>query len=221
MINERGLLKILKATHRKSGYMVIPVTTREDTPAGPWRRNEFIINGPTWALRCDAEDLPQKVSVQIAEDVGYLPMEPVKVQKGEPNQMVTEVQAETARNVLIAKGAAAIPMLRIPIIFKDRWQLFQTNTGLVAAFDTELLAMLGQEEKKPTYYITEDGLLGVFSCVDGTAYIAPGWFSGADLDKIRYIAGRDWENQIETEDPVANYSLFDGDKEEDLMEQGD
>ena len=56
---------------------------------------------------------------------------------------------------------------------------------------------------------------------DYAVYIAPGRFSRANEEKILYIAGLDWENQIDTGDPVANVSLFDGDKDEPLVDRED
>lgn len=53
------------------------------------------------------------------------------------------------------------------------------------------------------------GSMGIWSCYGVAVYIAPGRFSWEDTEKIRHIAGLDWENQLEHEDPVANMSLFD------------
>lgn len=104
-------------------------------------------------------------------------------------------------------------MKKIPVIYRDRWQLYQTETGEVYAFDVELLKIIdfktvGQSEDF-TCHMATGGKLGIFEWRDWTVYIAPGRFSGADLEKIRHIAGLDWEGQIEQGDPVTNVSLFD------------
>lgn len=81
MISEKGLCKVLSAAYKGGGYSVIPVQRRVETVARTWRRNEIILNGATWAVRCLTEDLPKEAAVQIVKDVGYMPMDPVSVRK--------------------------------------------------------------------------------------------------------------------------------------------
>ena len=71
MISEKGLCKILKSAFKNGGYSVIQVRSQAEAQAPSWRRNEIIINGATWAVRCITEDLPKAASVQIVDDVGY------------------------------------------------------------------------------------------------------------------------------------------------------
>ena len=108
---------------------------------------------------------------------------------------------------------------RIPGIFRDRRQLYQTEGGSGFAFDNELLAPIGFKETGPAAYMTANGHLGMWFYGDSAVYLAPGRFSRDNEDKILYIAGFDWENQIDTEDPVVNVSLFDEDEDAPLMEQ--
>lgn len=71
MIHEKGLCKVLSAAYKGGGYSVIPVRRQVETPSpGPGRRNEIILNGATWAVRCLTEDLPKEAAVQIVKDVG-------------------------------------------------------------------------------------------------------------------------------------------------------
>ena len=74
MIHEKGLCKVLSAAYKGGGYSVIPVRRQVETVARSWRRNEIILNGATWAVRCLTEDLPKEAAVQIVKDVGYMPM---------------------------------------------------------------------------------------------------------------------------------------------------
>lgn len=71
MIHEKGLCKVLSAAYKGGGYSVIPVRRQVETVARSWRRNEIILNGATWAVRCLTEDLPKEAAVQIVKDVGY------------------------------------------------------------------------------------------------------------------------------------------------------
>lgn len=74
---------------------MIQVRSQAEAQAPSWRRNEIIINGATWAVRCITEDLPKAASVQIVDDVGYMPMDAVTVQKNQPNQTMLESVAGT------------------------------------------------------------------------------------------------------------------------------
>lgn len=100
MIHEKGLCKVLSAAYKGGGYSVIPVRRQVETVARSWRRNEIILNGATWAVRCLTEDLPKEAAVQIVKDVGYMPMEPVSVQKSQPNQTMLEDVADIRESQL-------------------------------------------------------------------------------------------------------------------------
>ena len=58
MISEKGLCKILKSAYKRGGYSVIPVRKTVEEAKTTWRRNEIILNGATWAVRCLEEELP-------------------------------------------------------------------------------------------------------------------------------------------------------------------
>lgn len=219
MISEKGLCKILKSAYKQGGYSIIPQSLREDGPAGSWRRNTIILNGATWAVRCLTVDLPGKAAVQIVEDAGYLPVEAVNIQKGAPNQLVLEEVAGSRCELLEEQSVGKLRMRKIPVIFRERWQLYQTEQGDVFAFDIELLKLIDFKEVEPVAYMTANGHLGMWFYGDNAVYLAPGRFSRDNEDKILYIAGFDWENQIDMEDPVVNVSLFDEDGDEPLMDQ--
>ena len=216
MLSEKGLCKILKQTYKQGGYEIMPVAMADDG-AGRWRRSEITINGAAWAVRCQTVDLPKKATVQIVEDAGYLPVEPMKIRKGEPNQMMLEELAAQRQSALSGCEEDGVAMMRIPVIFKDRWQLYQTDDGQVFAFDTELLQLVDFEQYKPQCWMLNGGALGLFEGMDCAVYIAPGRFSAADAEKICHIAALDWENQQSGGDPAVNVSLFDADEDVPLM----
>lgn len=220
MISEKGLCKILKAAYKSGGYSIIPRTERSEGPAGTWKRNDITINGATWAVRCPTEELPGEAAVQIVKDAGYLPVEAMNIQKGAPNQLLLEEMAESRYSLLRDQDQEAVAMKKIPVIFRERWQLYQTERGDVFAFDLELLQLIDFKatENCVEAYLSGNGHLGMFFYLDYAVYIAPGRFSRENQEKILYIAGLDWENQIGADDPVANVSLFDQDQDEPLMD---
>lgn len=223
MISEKGLCKILKSAYKGAGYQIIPQTVGMIGPSGAWKRSDILINGPTWAVRCETVELPKGAAVQIVDDAGYLPVEAMSIQKGAPNQLIMEELAAQRYNLLNQKREEIVSMRKIPVIFKDRWQLYQTEQGAVCAFDVELLSLIDFKEAGEFLdcYLTEDGGLGMFFWNNFAVYIAPGRFSGADETKIRHIAELDWENQMDHDDPVANISLFDKNEDEPLTERGE
>lgn len=176
MLEKRGLCKVLKSTYAR-GYEYVP------------EGRMVTINGRSWAVQCDARDVPVEASVQIVENVGYMPTDPMLVQKGEPNQMIMPDAAKIRMDFFKDESGEMVTMKKIPVIYRDRWQLYQTERGAVYGFDTEGVAV----------------------------YIAPGRFSWEDSQKIHHIAALDWENQLAHEDPVANMSLFDGDDDVALL----
>lgn len=219
MISEKGLCKIPKSAYKGAGYTIIPLVIQQDGAAGRWRRNEIIINGATWAVRCETVDLPSEAAVQIVKDAGYLPVEAMNIQKGAPNQLVLEEVAEQRHDLLRHQNTDAVHMRQIPVIFRERWQLYQTEEGKVFAFDQELLKLIDFKAVDPSAAMTANGHLGLFTWGSSAVYLAPGRFSRADEERILYIVGLDWENQISAEDPVANVSLFDADRDEPLAER--
>lgn len=219
MINEKGLCKILKSAYKGSGYTIIPQTFLADGPAGGYRSNEIVLNGSTWAIRCLTVDLPSEAAVQIVKDAGYLPVEAMLIQKGAPNQLVMEQTATARYGMLQRQGEEVLAMKKIPVIFKERWQLYQTEKGGVHAFDLELLNLIDFKGWDPPSFMSAHGHLGIWMQADYAVYLAPGRFSAADEEKIRHVAALDWENQIEHDDPAANISLFDEERDEPLAEQ--
>ena len=217
MISEKGLCKALKNAYKRGGYGVIPQSVEVKTGAGEYRRNDILINGAAWAVSCLTVALPPEAAVQIVKDVGYLPVEAVKVQKGEANQLMMAGIAAERYDMLQEQRGDVIPMKKIPVIFKDRWQLYQTMKGTVHAFDTELLQLIDKDfEKSCSCFMSAVGHLGIFMYGDSTVYLAPGRFSAGDEEKILHIAGLDWEQQIEHDDPAVNISLFDENEDEPM-----
>lgn len=92
MLEKRGLCKVLKSTYAR-GYEYVP------------EGRMVTINGRSWAVQCDARDVPVEASVQIVENVGYMPTDPMLVQKGEPNQMIMPDAAKSVWTFSRTKAA--------------------------------------------------------------------------------------------------------------------
>lgn len=220
MIDEKGLCKILKSAYKNGGYTILP-QTEEAKDGGTWRRNTIVINGATWAVRCLTVDLPKAAAVQIVEDAGYLPVEGIDVRKGAPNQLIMAEVAACRHALLNYTGDNVAKMKKIPVIFKERWQLYQNEEGEVYAFDVELLKLIDFKHSEPLCFMRRNGTMGLFfaDVGDDAVYIARGRFSAEDQEKIQHIAALDWENQMEHDDPVANLSLLDPASDEAVIDR--
>lgn len=164
--------------------IIIPQTVQVVRPAGAWKRSDIVINGATWAVRCETVDLPKAAAVQIVDDTGYLPVKAIRIRKSEENQLILEGVAADRYTHLDqqSKGEYVMPMMKIPVIFKERWQLYQTREGKVCAFDVELLKLIDFKavQNGLECYLFENGDLSMFFWSDFAVYIAPGRSSAAD-----------------------------------------
>lgn len=206
MLEKKGLCKVLKSTYPR-GYEYVP------------EGRMVTINGRSWAVQCDARDIPVEASVQIVENIGYMPTDAMLVQKGEPNQMIMEEAAKIRMDFFKQENGEMLTMKKIPVIYRDRWQLYQTERGEVYGFDTEIMRIIDFKTAEPSTYMATSGSMGIWSCGGVAVYIAPGRFSWEDTEKIHHIAALDWEKQIDHADPVANMSLFDEDEDVAVLGQ--
>lgn len=198
MLEKKGLCKVLKSTYPR-GYEYIP------------EGKLVTVNGRSWAVQCDARDIPVEASVQIVENIGYMPTDAMLVQKGEQNQMILLDAAKIRMDFFKQSNGEMQTMKKIPVIYRDRWQLYQTERGEVYGFDTEIMRIIDFKATEPMTYMADNGCMGIWTAHGIAVYIAPGRFSWADTEKIHHIAALDWENQLDHSEPVANTSLFDND----------
>lgn len=110
MLDKRGLCKVLKNTYPR-GYEYVP------------EGNMVTINGKSWALQCDARDVPVEASVQITENVGYIPTSPMLIAKGAANQTLMEDAVKIRMDFFRQSDGEMLCMKKIPVIYRDRWQL--------------------------------------------------------------------------------------------------
>lgn len=196
MIDKKGLCRVLRSTYPR-GYEYVP------------EGHIVTINGRSWAIQCDACDIPVEASVQIVGNIGFMPTDAMLVQRGEPNQMILEDAVKIRMDFFRQENGEMLNMKKIPVIYRDRWQLYQTEQGEVYGFDQEILKIIDFKTAEPDTYMAASGSMGIWTCSGITVYIAPGRFSYEDTEKICHISALDWENQINHTDPVANMSLFD------------
>lgn len=208
MLDKKGLCKVLKSTYAR-GYEYVP------------EGRTVTVNGRSWAVQCDARDIPVEASVQIVENVGYMPMDAMLIQKGEANQMIMADAARIRVEFFKEESGEMLGMKKIPVIYRDRWQLYQTERGEVYGFDTEIMRIIDFKTVEPSTYMAASGSMGIWSAHGIAVFIAPGRFSWEDQEKIHHIAALDWENQLERGDPVTNMSLFDNDEDVVLMGAGE
>lgn len=198
MVSKKGLCKVLKKTF-SAGYEIIPSANGK----------VLTLNGSRWAVQVPTTELPVDVALQIVGDAGYLPVEAMRVQKGDSNQMIIAEAVTQRTEFFKPSNSEVLTMMKIPIIFKDRWQLYQTENGEVYAFDVEYLEMIDFDDCQPEVVMRATGNTGIWFFDGQAVYIAPGHFSAEDRERLAYIAAMDWERQQANNDPVENLNLFD------------
>lgn len=212
MINDKGLCKALKEAYNHGGYDVMPLPERGDvTDAYPIR--SITICARTWMVRCLECNLPLAVAEQIVKDCGYLPTSPVHISKAESPRDILLVYAAQRIDQLAAAMSEVERMLPIPIIYRDDWQLYQSESGEVYAFDRALLDMIAPTFDMPIdTIVAADGAIGAWAYRDRVVYIAPATMIGAPAHHLRHIRALDWLGQ-QAEQQIDNMSLFAEDEE--------
>jgi hypothetical protein len=100
-------------------------------------------------------------------------------------------------------------MKKIPVIFKEKWQLYQAENGEIIGFHIDLLEIINDKDYMPDAVMFHDGMLGGWRNGSRLAFIAPGRFSADDFEKIIHMSKLDWRHQQVHDDPAENLSLFD------------
>lgn len=101
MLEKKGLCKVLKSTYTR-GYEYVP------------EGRMVTINGKSWAIQCDVQDIPVEASVQIVENVGYMPVSAILIQKGEFNQIIMEEAAKIRMDFFKGESGEMVAMKKDP-----------------------------------------------------------------------------------------------------------
>ena len=117
IIEEKGLVKAIKAAYRHSGYTVLN------------QGGEVTIYTEGWFVRCLWTKLPRKALAIIVEHMGMIPElgAPVSVLKGEDPQQVMEEIARTDLDGWCT-GERSDDVTMVPVIMQG-YQIFQTAGG--------------------------------------------------------------------------------------------
>ena len=110
-------------------------------------------------------------------------------------------------------------MRQIPVIFRERWQLYQTEEGKVYAIDLELLKLIDFKEASRWPSCPETGTWEYSSGATAPSTSPLAGSPGPTRRRSCISLASTGENQIDMEDPVANASLFDEDRDEPLVDR--
>lgn len=196
VIHEAGAAKALNAAYKK-GYEVVPM-----------ERGRVGIYTEYWALEVPMWILPLKVSQTLVEHLGHIPVAAEFCQKGRDNQMMMEAEAKDRRELLELEKEEARTMRRIPLRFRERWQLFVSAEGAISGYDEEYLGVLDLEKSCPAYIMLENGN-AEFSGQDCRLVIAAAKFGQEDEKRLWQIAKLYETADIRGQEPAENLCLFD------------
>lgn len=166
----------------------------------------------TWSAQVETRQVPVDVSQTIVEHMGYLPTRPERVRKNEDAQLVMPDITGWREEYIQRQRDSSVSMARLPIVFKEHWQLFRGGGGGVYAFDTALVSIV-DPELCDAVRISANGM-GLWFSGDELVMIAPGKFDEKDREKLSAIA-KLYEHQDYLVDEPENVSMFDD------MEEGE
>lgn len=201
IVSEKGAVAALKKAFDK-GYEIVPDL------------GVISIYTGNWALQTTTRELPLAVSQILVEHYGGIPVEPMLVRKGRSKQaMLVGLQLSRAEELILRQEEPAY-MRRIPVTFRDKWDVFVKDTGEWICLDRQYLDIL-DHTKCYAVMMTDDGM-ALFSLADEQLTIALGEFGDDDRKKLQKIAEMYMKQEIHEVVEPENLSLFDdmGDEDE-------
>ena len=194
LISEKGGVRAVIAAH-KAGFEIAV------------EQNRIAIYAPKWAMETTMRNLPFKVTKEIVEAVGYIPTESELIRKGMENQFAMEDTSEWRAKHLLSIKERCVSMRKVPVIFKDKWQVFVSGDGIAHAFSLEYLDMVDMDVH-PDQYVTPDGM-GYWTVSEDVVVIASGKFSYEDSARLRAFVHMYKDTPTYGDEEPENLSLFD------------
>lgn len=200
IVSEKGAVAALKKAFEK-GYEIAP------------EHGDISIYTENWALQSNTRELPLAVSQLLVEHYGGIPVEPMMVRKGKSKQyMIQGMETDRAAGLLLMQENP-IYMRRIPVTFRDRWDMFVTDAGEWMCLDRQYLDILDQT-RNCAAMMTEEGM-ALFSLGEERLTISPGKFGEEDAQKLHRIAEMYLEKKIHEVVAPENLSLFDMEEDDE------
>ena len=190
IVSKKGCVAALKEAWKK-GYEIVPYGER------------ISIFTENWSLETTTRELPLEVAQILVEHFGGIPTEPMLVQKGRDGQMALPGRWDELQE--LQEGADYIH--KVPVTYKDKWQMFVTAEGDWMCLDLAYLAIL-EEQCACTILRTSSGM-AIFSLQEERLTVAPGNFGREDQRKLDQIAQMFREQRIQEVEIPENVCLFD------------
>lgn len=201
IVAEKGTVAALKKAFEK-GYEI-----------EPYVGGRIAIYTENWALQTSTRELPLAVSQILVEQYGGIPVEPMMVRKGKAKQhMICGMERDRSGGLLLMQENP-IYMRRIPVTFRDRWDMFVTDAGEWMCLDRQYLDILDQT-RNCAAMMTEEGM-ALFSLADEQLTIAPGEFGVDDRMKLQKIAEMYMKQELHEIVMPENLSLFDMEEDDE------
>lgn len=142
-----------------------------------------------WAAIVRTDSIPLKLTLALVEQVGHLPITPEEIRKGRENQEIMQGTEQFEREMMHdARAAELLGLRRLPIIFRDRWQLYAVGDGQIVGYDQDVVKILS-DDVEPSCCMATGTRYGLFLCGAEALIAAPAKFSAEDEEKLRTIGG--------------------------------
>ena len=177
IIEEKGLVKAIKAAYRHSGYTVLN------------QGGEVTIYTEGWFVRCLWTKLPRKALAIIVEHMGMIPdTEPVSIVKdGEPQLIMPDVAADEIAHWRTGERTDAVTMATV---IMQGYQIFQPDGG-GACYGVSLLDLAIMERD-----MVEHGAAAV---IDGDRLLWHGDTEVVAMNAVRKARSswaKEWERAV-------------------------
>lgn len=200
IVSEKGCVAALKKAFEK-GYEIIPSGSK------------IAIYTENWALETDTRELPLAVSKLIVEHYDGIPVQPMAVRKGREKQTMFGGMIRDREQDMQDRQENPTNMFRVPVTFRDKWDMFVKDTGEWMCIDRQYLDIL-EIARQPAVMMTDEGM-ALFALADEKLTVAPGRFGTEDTVKLQKIAEMYMKPGIHELVLPENLSLFDDLSEED------
>ena len=182
-INDKGLLRAMKAAYKKAGYDVA------------MSDNGLLIQAEKWGVQLHPEMVPNSVKSLIVLHCGAMPRpgKAVHVQKSECGDMILDTVTGTMEDLACsytANGGLLIKPTRLTFDGNRVWQLADTHTARLVDPEYQQILMLMYGEKMETKLV--DGVIYSRMSYGCSVYIRTEMILSEDKPLLTHLSQMQW-----------------------------
>lgn len=187
-INEKALLRQMKASFKGAGYRVGLVMRG----GVQW----LVLDGERWGETLPYARAGKELKAQIVSHTGEMPGQPVKAQ-AEGVQLEVDGELQRVVSHVFAETSAMAPVKRTCLYLGDR-EIWQDGSGRCSLFESGLTGLLIPTEEELLERIM-DGRRMLLTDGEARAFVLTVEAKENQQELLDYLGRRDWANVVEEE----------------------